>query len=379
MVEIAVPIIAALLGGTAAFWLTTWWNRPRLDLTLVSIAKDRDPDDQIEISPRTKEISDSFLVGPSLQNISPCSDVTETRNQSEQLRDGASSQIELAKEFKRRLRNCHNKEEKVEFIEELLSPPSSLIYMEIRSGLRRRALSPSPGQAREREPLFDLHEKEMSDRSIMYLELPNFYHPISYDSPIGDVDLQRIRPLVEAMRFFDRDALRECLEFAIQGIRADQARADTLVTKLGDALESGPYRISMIVVNKGAHTALLSPYGALKTSGATFALEPLPLRATKMIDGKGNCHRISESSYVSLEPKSANTVILESDPMDGASPLGAAFNKRLLNCSAVVVQIKRGIRGKPKKKTIWTTTKEFGANLSGELRQHAMEVAKPSS
>lgn len=379
MLEVFVPIATALIAGTAAFWLTTWVNRLRLDLTLVSITKNRDPDDQVSISSRTKEISDSFLAGPSLQNISTCADVTETRDQSQELRNSASTQIESAKDFKRRLRNCHSKEEKLEFIEDLLSAPSSLIYMEIRSGLRRRILSPKASEEREREQLFDVYQKVMTDRSVMYLELPNFYHPISYDSPIGEVDLQRIKPFVDAMKFFDRDVLRECLDFAIRGIKEDQARADVLVTELGNALDAGPYKISMMIVNKGAHSALLSPYGALRTSGATFALEPLALRVTKMVDGKGDQHTISESSYVSLEPKSTNVLILESDSMDEASPLGAAFDKKLLSCSAVVVQMKKGMRGRHKRKQIWTTTKEFGANLSGELRQYAMEIAKPSS
>ncbi|MFH9870943.1 hypothetical protein ACH4NT_33325 [Streptomyces lydicus] len=366
-----IPIAAALISGTATFWLRTYFDRVRLDLSLVSIIKKRDPDEEVKIDSRLVEISHDFAAGPTVNESARDSEMQEVYTSAKKVQESAEGQIKFARELKSRLRDCGTKQDKVEFLQDLIG--DNLVFREINNGLRRHDLTihrPAVGP----EDLFESKRGRMEGRDTLRLEFPAFYHIFSYDVPS---DYDRMEPFIEALKKFDIELIRKCLDFAINAIRQDHSRADVLTGGLEKTINSGPFKVDLMVVNRGKRAAVLNPYAALKTTGATSALPPLPLRIKKIVDSRGNEASVPEASFASIEPQAAVTLTLQSDPVEDSSPLTATYDKDILGCSVVLVRVKKNSRGGTENKVEETPRKDFGAKLDKELHDQVLSLASP--
>jgi hypothetical protein len=114
----------------------------------------------------------------------------------------------------------------------------------------------------------------------------------------------------------------------------------------------------------------------LITRGGTTTLQPLPLRIAAIRGIKADESGGSElfSSYISLEPQSANrlTYLSDIDAADSSfAPLEAAFDQGLLDCAVVLGrEANRGQRRKLQ--SAWVS---FGANLHKKLREEVIKAA----
>ncbi|MFI6124742.1 hypothetical protein ACIBCU_34335 [Streptomyces sp. NPDC051064] len=391
MVRYIIPIIAALIGGTAAFWLSTFRDRIRLDLNLISISKGRNPKEAAPIGDRIVEISGSFtLSGVDLGNDSTESDIALVCSDARDVQEGAPEQIRLARELKRRIWHCRTVEERVDFITELISD-GGFIFREICAGIRKCELilpnakgketsEPSepvlPSVKKEDTPevqeVCSVETRELDGRECIVMEFQDRRYRIPVDSPTLK---ERMLPLAQAIKTFNKETLDKCLEYTISAIRQDHSRADILTSGLGEIMNSGPFRVDLMIVNKGSRAAVLSPYAALLTSGAISSLEALPLKIESIQDTR-NEEAIQGSSFVSIEPNSTATLILRSDPIESSNALAAAYDKGILSCSIAIVRLKTTLTGKLAYKMQETVHKDFGANFDHNMRVQVMKLAK---
>ncbi|MFJ9004326.1 hypothetical protein [Streptomyces canus] len=378
MLAYFIPLVSAVVAGTATFWLRTWVDRVRLDLSLVSIVKRRDPEDRVTVGERLAEVSRNFTAGPPIDESAKESEIEKTYDSAKDVQQCAASQIGFARALKSRLQDCRTKQDKIEFLQDLMDK-HNLVFREITIGLQRHELTISPNKRSPSGGAQDLFESKpatMNNREVMVLEFPTFYQVFSGDAaPGGPGTHDRLVPLIEAMKKFDVNALRQCLDFAIKAIREDHSYADILMGGLEKTINSGPFKVHLLVVNRGKSAAVLNPYAALQTSGATSALDPLLLRIIEVIDAHENKTEVPLGSFVSIEPRSVVTLILQSDPVELSSPLTAAYDKELLGCSIMIVRVKKSSRNGTMNKPQESARKDFGAKLDQELHKQVIGLA----
>ncbi|WP_432093539.1 hypothetical protein [Streptomyces sp. bgisy100] len=376
MVEYVIPLAAALVGGTAGFWLLSIRDRVRLNLNLISITKGRHPDDMADVGDRMVEISESFRLSDlDLEKHATDSKIQCIRSRAKDVQAEAPGQVDFAREMRRRIWHCRSTEDKIDFMTELMND-GELTFREITTGVRRNELVLSKETDGKRGEASDICSVETQtidgSKSVAIIFPPDRRHSFTIDSPALE---DRVLPLVEAIKIFDKEALDKCLGFAIDAIKYDQSRADILMGGLREIVDSGPFRVDLMIVNKGNRAAVLSPYAALTTSGATSSLPVEILRIETILDSENEPTEVPASSFVSIGPHAAVTLILRSDPIEASAPLAAAYDKGILSCSIALARLKSGISGNLKYKVEKTVHKDFGADFDEKMREKVLQLA----
>ncbi|MFD7505292.1 hypothetical protein [Streptomyces sp. NPDC059850] len=372
MVEyIIIPLIAALVAGTAPFWLRLIWDRVRIDLNLVSVTKGRHPEERADVGDRIMEISKSFRRSPlDLPKEARDRDIQFVRSHAKGVRKEALEQIEFAREMKRRLRHCKENEEKVDFITKLMTS-GKLVLEEIIEGLQRRDLVLPKIEDTLRMARYVCQVETVSSGDVDSIVLTRPEGRI--DFPVGSQGAKdRIQPLVKAMQTFNKRHLDKCLKYAVKAVRDDRSHADILMSGLEEIASSGPFRVDLMVVNKGKYAAVLNPYAALRVSGGVSRIDPLMLRIENMLDPQnGELEvevEVDEPSYVSIEPRSTVILTLRSEPVEAHKPIAAAYDKGILRCSVALVRLTNPRAGKYRPKLVETVSKDFGASFDKVMR-----------
>lgn len=377
MVEYVLPIVTAVAGGTAAFWLAVIRGRVRLNLNLISITKGRNPHDTAVVGDRIIEISESFkLSDVDLQKEASDSEIQRVRSRARDVQEMAPEQIHFAREMKRRLWNCKSAEEKIDFMTELMSD-GDFIFGEITTGVRHHQLilpKVDKEELRTSPKICEVDTRPIDGVECIVMTFPDRWHHFEIAHP-GLAD--RLQPLADAIQIFNKEVLDECLKYAVTAIRDDHSRADILINGLGEIMDSGPIRVDLMVVNKGSRAAVLSPYAALRTSGATASLPALILKIETVLDSQNNPMDTPGFSYVSIEPNATATLILRSDPIESSEPLSAAYDKGILSCSIALVRLKGTLTGGIRHIVEETVRKDFGANFDEIMKNKVKELVEP--
>ncbi|MER7480444.1 hypothetical protein ABTX60_22880 [Streptomyces sp. NPDC126510] len=364
-------ILAIALGGIGGILLGRWLGRAHPRISLISIRKGRGETEPVEVPPEIVTATREFVWGKRLAEVSKYGEILRLRSSVQEFVDKIAPTIkETAGDLGNEIRMARSREEKVRVLEKLVSTEMAT---EIASGLRRLQFSlPTQEHPQGDEHFVETSETTIDGKPAIVVAFPTSERAFKSKGAPTTFGLDRIRPFIAAVKYFDQDALCQCLEYANRSLQQEISQAEALIPKIDGLLESDQFILEVAITNHGDRLAILSPYAALKTSGGRIS--PLVLRASGIRRDDENVTDLSElSAYISVDPQSVKKYVFVSDPLDG-SPLRAAYDSGLLECSVVASRESR--RGRMKKVT--SPTVAFGAGLSDTLRTDAVTNARGS-
>ncbi|MFF4480353.1 hypothetical protein ACFY1A_25575 [Streptomyces sp. NPDC001520] len=360
--------VAAILGGTGGVGLGRWLGRGHLRIDLVSIREERGAEGHVELDDDTVKLSTDFPWGDSLLKLSPYRLVEDVSAAASTLRDEAPKTLELVNSLELKISTAKTRIEKVAILEEI---SNSLIFEEISGRLRRRLLHLDVKEYDlEAESFIDISEEMHEGHPAIVLSFPGFKRVVSYPGAGAKMTLDKVRPLILAMQYFDHEVLAKCLESARDGLEKESLQADALNGKLSQALTPDRIAIEVVITNSGDRVVVVNSQGALVTRGASVKLDPLPLRIASIRDSNGGLG-VSQG-YLAIDPQSARRYVCISDSIADDSKLRHAYDSELLDCAVVLASRKRS-GGNKKLKSPWAA---FGAGLGDAMRDEITQLSR---
>ncbi|MFG2028866.1 hypothetical protein [Streptomyces sp. NPDC048825] len=374
MITYIIALSLAVVGGSVGTWLTFFRDRVRLDLNLISITKCRNPEDTVLVGDGLMEAAKSFgLSDLNLERNATESRIQDIRSRAQDVEAEAPRQIEFARGMQMRLWQCRAQEEKAEFVYSLMND-GPLVFSEIVTGLRsgKLVLSELDQGATHQPEVCSVVSRHVDSTESVVLTFPDGR---SQSIPIDPPEIEeQVKHLAATIQAFDVDRLDKCLRYAITTLRSDLSWADILTGGLKNIVDSSPFMVELMIVNKGSRAAILSPYAALRTRGAHSKIPPTDLRVESIHDGRNEPAAVRGSSWVAIEPHAAVTLILRSGPVEATAPLSAAFDKGLLRCSIALARLKSWAVKSVKYKKEKTVYKDFGANIDKAMLDKVKEL-----
>lgn len=397
-------LVGVFLGGIGSTLLKHWLSRARLSVVITAVAPggpSPSPDraSPARITETARDLANKSGWCPPLREVESDWTVEKAvRDLRRFLRD-ADPALETVGALRRDLdRQDLARNDKIALLGRLSK--AELVWKTVARGLRTSKLKLPDCERTEEIVQVSLTPHPKSGEQVYCIEYPDFRHAFGYGGVGQEHDLQLVRPLVEAVQFFQTSALAAALDYARPALLEEKDCAQHLIAELEQSLQSH-WQLRVVVANGGDRVATVTPYAVLSMPGGRKRFKPVALTCA-VIGSRADPGRFADSTrhnalpedddeigvateqslphfreHPIIEPQSViELVFLSDEPMvKGGQPnvLRSAYDSEILDCRVTLKRGDcRGWRGRPL--FVRSRSTMFGKGIEERDRQEVMRA-----